>query len=273
MITKWMGAVPEWRQRIVSDPLIEDLRLVLGPDVKIKNLYDPKTIFCDDSEFIVRRDQIKRRLRGVVPAQCEIPSRHGNPDSQIFFINGVMSNLSVAIHQQLYLERITGKPVALLYNPTESLRKDLMECHNDRHLNERSACVEFVQEELRKAVLTGLDVHVIGYSQGAIIASAALYALSQEMPGELMANVYYSTFGAGFKESVLPDVIHQEHFANTDDPVVHLGLMLPSHAVTGTLHLRNRRGHLLVADYLMPVVKGEFGKHGHFYSLLTQAKI
>ena len=43
--------------------------------MKIKNLYDPKTIFCDDSEFVVWSDQIKRRLRGVVPAQCEIPSR------------------------------------------------------------------------------------------------------------------------------------------------------------------------------------------------------
>jgi len=51
------------------------IRILERPDVKIKNLYDPKTIFCDDSEFVVWSDQIKRRLRGVVPAQCEIPSR------------------------------------------------------------------------------------------------------------------------------------------------------------------------------------------------------
>ena len=71
----------------------------------------------------------------------------------------------------------------------------------------------------KDCILTALaesdeSVLLVGYSQGAIIISAALEALQEELDEANLKRIHYVTFGAGVKQSTLSPLMLQEHFVN-----------------------------------------------------------
>lgn len=247
----------QWLNTYFTKALLEDIQLMMGDQVKLKNLINRRTLFSENSEWYVKRDE--------EPQSCDISDIQGNnqligdKDAQVFFVNGVLTPKVVAIHQQQQLAKLVQQPVSLIYNPTKHVIADLLECHLDRH-GLSSNIMAFAVDCIKHALGShNKKILLVGYSQGAIIVSAALQALKQETQDYDLSRLHYVTFGAGVKQSILPGEVKQEHFVNLHDPVPHLGLLHPDYKVSGKVYERDNWGHLFVADYLNPMASGEFG--------------
>jgi hypothetical protein len=248
-----------WIEHQFGEAMSEDIRLFMGDKFKIKHLFNRKTLSHPLSEFTLQKKQWRTLLKkDRVHTRILKPTFYGPLDARVIMINGVMSPFNIATHQSEVLSQCIGAPVSLIYNPTIGLIKDLLECHQDRH-GEPTDIVRFTMERITLLLLQDGPVVIVGYSQGAIIASAAIAQLAKLKSASELSRIHYVTLGAGFKESILPHYIKQEHFANANDPVTHMGLLSEQYTSTGKAHIRDAHGHLMVADYLLPIKAGEFG--------------
>lgn len=241
----------------LNKALLDDASLLLSPRIAMRETINKSTLLSEHSEWHVQKAYLKKRL--VSEKKDNEPSYVGVSEPSAVFINGILTPMVVAEHQRERLSALVDEPVGLIYNPTKSLLADLWECHTGRY-GYMSEMAMFTVKTLTDILSrTQGELLLIGYSQGAILASAALQYMLNELAIDDMERVRYVTFGPGFKDSVLPDFIAQEHFANDRDPIAHLGLLHPEHRVTGRVYQRNAHGHLLVADYLNPMMKLGFG--------------
>jgi hypothetical protein len=267
---------PAWWAKHLTDELRSDWRLLYGQTFNISNLINKDTIFSPGSEGYFRRAALIARLKNPLQAfgaeKISEPVYLGKPSANIFFVNGVITHHDIAILQRDALIEATGQDVGLLYNPTKSLIADLLECHHERYGENVSPSSLYVASHVLERVKSERDVVLVGYSQGAIISTAAIRELSKELTLEEMGRITFVSFGAGFRRSVLPDDIKQEHFANTLDPVVSLGLLMEEREVTGHVYSRDAAGHLFIADYLRPFMLGEFGKKSLFCDIVNRSK-
>ena len=237
-----------WAERF-TDELREDWRLLYGQTLKVAHLINRETVFMPGAEGEFRRAALWAKIKNPKQVfegeRITEPTCFGDDDAGVFFINGVIAHHDVALLQRDALSAALGEHVALLYNPTKNLIADLLECHHDRYGASASASSKYVMEHILGRIQAGLRVTIVGYSQGAIIANAALLSIMNKVSPEQLSLISFVSFGAGFRSSVLPSIIIQEHFANVRDPVVNLGLLLPEHAVSGTVYTREASGHLL----------------------------
>ena len=58
----------------------------------------------------------------------------------------------------------------------------------------------------------------------------------------------------------LPNEIKIEHFINKDDPIANIGIIEHKKEIKGKKHYQNKGGHMLVADYLIPLLLNKFEK-------------
>jgi hypothetical protein len=262
-----------WIEHQFGEAMAEDIRLFMGEDFRIKHLFNRKTLSHPLSEFTLQKQQWRKLLkkdhthtRPLKPTFC------GPLDARVIMINGVMSPFRIATHQSEVLSLCIGQPVSLIYNPTIGIIKDLLECHQDRH-GEPTNIVRFTMERITQSLMQDGPITIVGYSQGAIIASAAIAQLAKVQPASILSRIHYVTLGAGFKESILPHYIKQEHFANANDPVTHMGLLSGQYTSTGTSHIRDAHGHLMIADYLLPIKAGDFGGDSLFETFFLKEEL
>jgi hypothetical protein len=255
----------------------EDLNIIFkNKDFKLRNMVNYSTIFQDYSEynhknykssskfflesFLNKFNPIKKTETGI---------KRNNTNSNIIYINGMMTNEDMALYQLDYLQSLLEQKVELVYNHTEGFFKDIIECSIDRHEHAVTEAtintVEIIKEKLKNED----QLFIIGHSQGAIIATSALKILQNVLSDFELNKIKYITFGAGFKNSDLSDSIYSEHYANCGDPIVHLGLLNPESVIKGSVYKRDVHGHMFIADYLYPMSQGEFSDNGLFYRLIS----
>lgn len=236
----------------------DEVALFFGEHFRLRHLFNLRTLLSQDSELPRDRKALSALAKSLAHADFGGVCYDGERHSRVLFVNGIMTPYSVALNQRDYIQSRVGQSVGLVYNPTESLIADLLECHQDR-VGEPTALVKGLMLQIQYAVRSSpYPVTVIGYSQGAIAATRALTLLQDTLTPAQCRRLRYVTFGAGFKTNQLHDNIIQEHFANLRDPVVHLGLLQTATPHSGVIHTRDAQGHMLVADYLSPAAQAGF---------------
>jgi len=250
--------------------LMADLKLLLGEKINVFNMLNRETLWLPEGEVSFRKKRVLRtlkkagqRLNGDVHTKsthAQLNDKWLTPKSNVMFVNGIVTSIDLAQHQAIMLAKTIQQPVTLVHNETEGLIKDLLECNEGRY-----GVMNTVTEKVATAIREKLEelppndqskLNIVAYSQGAIIVTAALHYLSQQLPEQQLGRIAYFTFGAGFRESVLPECIYCEHFANTDDPITKLGLQHPDFPFSGKLFVRQAKGHFFIADYLIPMQQG-----------------
>ncbi|XQW85196.1 PE-PPE domain-containing protein [Thalassotalea piscium] len=237
--------------------LVADLRLIFGENVNLLNLINTQTIRHPDSEISFAKKLFVNKVKSVVSSHhlCTVENEN-NKVPRVLFINGMATPHAIAQHEANILSKAIGESVALLYNETDGLIHDLLECNQGR-----SGILTDISHRLVTAITTHLtseeELLIVAYSQGAIIATSALEYLANSEETIDFSRIRYITIGAGFKSSLLPEALFCEHFANSEDPVTWLGLQNPEFPFSGELFVRPGKGHFFNADYIIPMMEGK----------------
>ena len=175
-----------------------------------------------------------------------------------FFVNGICTSKDMASFNALCLSNLFEKNITVVYNPTQGIAVDLLECVIERTFNRTCKTSLNFYHEILQAFKTYDSIKIIAHSQGGIITSRVLRLLEQYQSPEIYKNLEVYTFGSGTNEDVsLPDV-YQEHFANSEDFVAQVGVVQAN--VKSNLFIYKSRGHLLNRDYLEHFAMGYFCK-------------
>ncbi len=190
-----------------------------------------------------------------------------NEDQEVwFFLNGPAADKRLLQVNGDALAELFGRKINLLYNASEGLVNDLLECVTGRtglHSSRTATTLcKLLEAELRHRD----KVVLIAHSQGASIAIHAMERLAERLrksgrdEGMLEKLEFYS-FGMASCEHTLPDAVYAEHFANAHDVIANLGI-LASDQLNGEQVFVNRSGcgHLLNAHYLPDFKLGKY--HG-----------
>jgi hypothetical protein len=276
--------VENYISKTMGEGFIEDLKLALGERLNLFDLISRKTAFHPDSELNHRKTELLKKVKtrfyqsnplNASSVATSSGTRFGTltpNQARVLFINGIVTTRPIAQHQASMLSQALQEPVELIYNETEGLIKDLLECNEGRHgiLNEEA---RKAQQVIMDKLATDGPLTIVAYSQGAIIATSALNALAGTLSDEALLRISFVTFGAGFRECQLPSSIHCEHFANRRDPVTKLGLQHANYSHCGQLFMREAKGHLFVADYLTPMRQGYSYGESQFQRRIKQTAV
>lgn len=183
-------------------------------------------------------------------------------DEAWFFINGVATNRDVLDLNGAYLQRLFGRSIELIHNPTDGLALDLLECAFGRTFQLETVPVLYAHARIRDALLFGQHERVVllAHSQGGIVASDVAHLLVQELAGhEALTRLEMYTF-ASAADMVPADVAlteaegrlvpYYEHYANTGDWVARLGVLHEWLDIPGKVYMTDASGHFLNAHYL-----------------------
>ena len=192
---------------------------------------------------------------GQLNHDCELILRGGTEHEHWFFINGVTTTKEVAAVNELALEHIFGVEFSTLYNPTNGIIADLIECISERTFDNYSEIATQLYSKIDEMLLAGVKVRIIAHSQGGIIASSLLKTLAQT--GKRFYNLELYTFASATDEDINVEGVYQEHFCNENDFVSRMGML--NNNPVGALYIQNNTdGHLLNRDYLEHFKSGKY---------------
>jgi DNA-binding ferritin-like protein (Dps family) len=234
----------------------DELKLLFKNRTNILGLVDPKTMFEPYSELsqtnYSKIDNFKNFI-SLFKISANIVYKpiflSGNPRAEAIFVNGVCSSFEMAKFQANTISELTGMDVELLYNKTDGLLFDLVECFQDRLQNEISKAAEQVAKRIVEKVTSQDNVYIFAYSQGTIITTKALQILNNVLDKKHKAKIKVFNFATATKYYQVND-IHTEHYINSKDPVCLIGYLEYQEQISGTAYIKNKKGHLLLADYL-----------------------
>ena len=187
--------------------------------------------------------------------QCELLLKEGNEHEHWFFINGITTTKEVASINELAFEELFGVEFSTLYNPTNGLVADLLECISERTFYSYSDITRELYNKIDELLLNKKKVKIIAHSQGGIILGSLLKFLKQT--GKKFPKVEVYTFASASDEDIVVPGLYQEHFCNENDFVSRMGMMLNNPA--GALYIKkNADGHLLNRDYLEHFKEGKY---------------
>jgi hypothetical protein len=182
-----------------------------------------------------------------------------------------------------------------VYNPTDGVLVDVVECLLGRTFNMASEPSEYLLNRI-KAALSFDDyekVVLISHSQGTIITSNVIKNLLDEYKGDdRLAKLEIYTFGCAADEMDADEdlsrkhnrlVPYVEHYANKGDLVANLGILQKrkmqafGHEYYGEIYELNRSGHYLNAHYLnefkaKAYTGARVGKASRLYNYLGGAR-
>lgn len=155
----------------------------------------------------------------------------------IYYLNGVATSPERFCDTLRAIRTITGRPVVGIFNTSAGLGTDLREANRDLLTLERksrsmlpglatrfgsnpSLAGRALAAIVHSRRLRGLPVEVWAHSQGAIIASTALYEAGRSLrlhEIDIDDQIRVVTFGAAAGQ--FPEGAHQEHWIHRRDPV------------------------------------------------------
>lgn len=187
--------------------------------------------------------------------QCELLLKEGNECEHWFFINGITTTKEVASINELALEELFEVEFSTLYNPTNGLVADLLECISERTFDNYSEISRVLYDKIDELLLEGKKVKIIAHSQGGIILNSLLKTLLNT--GKKFPNIEVYTFASAADEETVVPELYQEHFCNENDFVARMGMMLNN--PVGALYIKkDSNGHLLNRDYLEHFKEGKY---------------
>jgi hypothetical protein len=197
-----------------------------------------------------------------------------------FFINGIATSPELSKVNAKKIAEIFKREIHLLYNPSDSIPFDLIECIMDRTFKMGTKVTQSMYKVLLKALYDYEKVVIISHSQGGIIAAELVNRLVKDMDCEHMAEkleVYTFASATNYmlknkrlsieKNKMIP---HIEHFANTKDFISKIGVLHYRNDVAGYLYTNESSGHLLNIHYLVQFLNGEFGTESKLFSYIPK---
>ena len=265
----------------------KELRLFLKNKNKIMKFTDKRTLKTKECEMYTKNYSIKQNiLRFIKPFSMtgnykkegiNIIEPENKTDNLVIYVNGICSTIDMSLYQKSWFEKILEKPVTLCYNYTDGFILDIYECMQDRTYREEgmSMSVHNLRDYILQNINTYKNIEVIGYSQGCLITGRALEEVSEIIDNrKLLKKINYTTFANPTTQLNLPDEIYVEHFINKDDLIANIGIIEHREEIKGRKYYQNKCGHLLIADYLIPLSLDYFNKKSRFYNkYLTEEKI
>lgn len=192
-----------------------------------------------------------------------IPDYHEHSNNKsIIFVNGIMSNKDVVQLNRKKLYNIFKHPINIIYNSSDSLVSDLIECligKTTQSLTEASTvalysiCKSLLNPEIKKLI-------IICHSQGTIIISSVLKNLhklglnKEEYLKKL--EIYAFSNCASKMNYIINELPYMEHFANEHDFVAKLGCNHDKdidHLISidgKTFITKNKYGHMFNSHYM-----------------------
>jgi pimeloyl-ACP methyl ester carboxylesterase len=195
------------------------------------------------------------------------------PTEAWFFVNGIATNLDLALINCQYLNKLFHRRIIGIQNPTDSILVDLLECAVGkrwrRSMNPSRKALEPISLALNNSDIE--RVILIGHSQGTIIAANILRALTDDVEHQYIQSLellkkleIYAFANCADDMRYLNNVRSQrdqsvpyiENFANENDLVARLGMLSPRKElwdihIDGDMYFRKGGwGHLLNAHYL-----------------------
>jgi hypothetical protein len=141
---------------------------------------------------------------------------------------------------------------------------DIIETIYGRTFNRMDESTSFYVDVLEPVLKSGQEVHVVAYSQGAVVVANAVRTLLKRKVDCSKLNVY--TFGSPENDFNLDGKIYSEHFANKDDYVARIGVVHYG-AGDAPVYIADKTGHFLNAHYLYDFMKGAYcGGKSKLYS-------
>jgi hypothetical protein len=265
------------KKYINNSMITTDLGLLLKNMGKIFKLFNIKKLFCgsDDLGFTFVDFKNIFTIDSSVLKKAGCVKRIGNKEASVVYVNGILTTKKEAFKQNAFLSKTLNKDVETFYNETGGLLVDLLESSWGRNVETSSESAKVVASHiLDKLKNTNEDeIHFVGYSQGAIILNNALNVVQNILPEEELKRIKFTTFGAALNECKLNKNIRVEHFANVDDPVPNLGILIKDIEHSGEIYTRDGSGHFFINSYLKPLKNGDFGKESNFYKEVNKADV
>jgi len=254
----------------------DEVKLIWNNKNKFSKFYDPRTLNLKECELSFKHYSFKSNIyRCLKPfifslnyknKGIDIIETTMKSDTLTIYVNGICSTIEMALYQVSWLERLIGKPITLAYNYTDGFLIDLYECMQDRTRikNSTTLASKKLAEYLKCNMECYEEINIIRFSQGCLITGRALELLIENNVGLNLNKINYTTFANPVKELDLPREISVEHFINKDDPIANIGIIEYSKSITGKKYYQNKGGHMLVADYIIPLCLDYFDKKSKF---------
>jgi hypothetical protein len=262
-------------KKLRKEELKKELMLLIDKRKEFKNFINLNTVFTEDSEYNMSNysgiENIKRFLtpfRISSNYKNEGIERIGSNKANVLFVNGICTSRGLVNYQKKYIEAAIGSEIEVLFNYSDGVFLDIYECMQDRTFNEDTLASRKTAEVIKEKLQYTDELFIIGYSQGGIITSSALRSILNDLSFDERKKINYITFASGSKNSQLED-IKSEHFINSNDPICHIGYLSNKDKYTGNVHVNENEGHLLIVDYLKPLLSGAFGKESICYKLFN----
>lgn len=200
-----------------------------------------------------------------------------------YYINGIATTESEALLQEEVLEKMFHKEITTIYNPTKGFFSDLMESIKERTFNRKTEITENTKELIKKDLLDGKKVVIIGHSQGGIIASGVVNLLIKDKDvKDKLKNLELYTFasaadkvshhkGESLRQGRL--VPYSEHYVNEKDFVAQIGVgaTIFRSQISGDIYSADAAGHFLVEHYLEHFKNGVYTKDSRLFNYLENS--
>lgn len=141
----------------------------------------------------------------------------------LFYVNGILTKSDSAEKQAKETANLVGKPVTLLYNPTEGFLNDVVESALQvMNIDNKKSTVNDTSEKFYQTLKGGKELKVVAHSQGAAITAQALTKvekrlLSENSPTEvknMLKKVTVVTMGGAASKADFPsnvNLIERKH--------------------------------------------------------------
>jgi len=229
-------------------------------------------------ELNIIKTGIPSAIRLFSQAVLGVPSKRAIPPLKIggedipserwFFINGICTNKEILELNGKLLNQIFKKPIYCLYNPTNGINLDLVECITGRTFDMTEPITRNLSYYVEEAIHKGCNVKLIAHSQGGIIAENMIKFLN--MKGLPLRKLEIFTFASASDGEVYSNGLYQEHYANEEDFVARIGMLAPEFRPQNLYVRMGGKGHLFNRNYLNAFARGEFGTEGRLYSYIKK---
>ncbi len=267
----------------MNEELKKELKIFFENKHYIKNFYDRKTVTSPESELAFQNYSLRANIERIVSPfmiknnfKANAISFHylfdvnktTEEDEIIIYVNGICTTYDIAKYQAEWISKITNLPVVLGYNLTDGLIVDIFESMINRTYKKENDASTKLYYELLHLTSIYKKIHIVGFSQGALITARSVQDLYNKTDNR---NFTYTTFASPCNELILDHTIECNHFANSLDPVANIGVLSHKDNIHGNLFIQEKKGHLLIVDYLIPLTLGKFGTDNFFYNKFIES--
>lgn len=200
-----------------------------------------------------------------------------------FFINGIATSQELAKVNGRKIAELFKREIHLLYNPSDSMPLDLIECFMDRTLKANTKVTQSIYKVVLQALKEKEKVVLLSHSQGGIITGEIVNLLvNDEENHHLAEKLEVYTFASATNYMEKHEVLTKsrntmtpyiENYANLKDFIARIGVLHYKDQVEGHLFTNDSSGHLLNIHYLVQFSKGLFGQQSKLYEYMKEAEL